>query len=159
MSVKVATFGTVSQHNLYAIAHELSIPDFHQIAYMAGARFQPDISSWLGTHTVLPTTITIHFEAEAGNTVDTSSTTSVNHVTQRYGLGVSVPIYDSSTGEIVVYAPSAHYTQIGNVKNAEVTAGIAYVFGGGAAQETAKHRSAGKLARAKARAAFKNAGW
>jgi hypothetical protein len=159
VSVKAATFGTVSQNNFYVIAHQLSVSDFHEIAYMGGIRFQPDISGLLGAHTVLPVTITVHFDAEVGNTIDTSSVTSVNHMTQKYGGGVSVPVYDSDKAEIVVHVINASYLRVGDVNNGVLTAGASIIFGGSAAQETARHRSAGRLARARARNAFKNAGW
>jgi len=148
---KIATFGATSQHSLYVLGSELDIPDFDEISYLGGLRFQPDISSWLGKHTVLPTTIGVHFQAEAGNTIDTSKSTSTNYFSQRYGGGVSIPVKDTTTGEIVVHVVNGSYLRVGNVNDAVVTAGIAYIFGDSAKTETAKHRAAGKLARAMAR--------
>ena len=153
--VKVAAFGSRDQHILYALGSEVTIPDFKDVSWLGGIRFLPDISTRIGSHTSLPTTITVHFQAEAGNTIDTSSTTSSNHVTQRYGGGVSVPIYDSTSGEFVVHVINGSYLQIGNVKNAEMTAGIAYIFGRNASVETARRRAKGNLARLAHRLAMK----
>lgn len=123
---KVAAWGKSGQHVLYLLGRQDIVTGLGYTIYSGGARFQPDISSWLNAHTFIPgDRMQFYVEAEAGNAIDTSSATSSNHVAQRYGFGLPVKLGSATTWTPV----TASYLRVGHTNFAELSTNVSIVFG------------------------------
>jgi hypothetical protein len=123
-AVKLASFGKNKQHILSLLGRQDIITGLGYTIYSGGANFQPDISGWLNTHTAIPgDRVQFYVEAEAGNAIDTSATTSVNHVAQRYGFGIPVKIKAATWTPV-----TASYLRVGSISYAEVSTNIKIVL-------------------------------
>jgi hypothetical protein len=124
--LKVAAFGSKNQHSLYLVGNEFNVPGSFN-AYSGGARFQPDISGFLSSRTVLPSTaLQVYLEAFEGNAL--SSTSNTSNFIQRYGGGIKVSL--NSSGSLVAKAFSVHYDRVGAVNTFDASSGLSYLWGG-----------------------------